>query len=60
MLLLAVIFILALLGLPPFPAFGAKWTVIQMLGAADKYWILATILVGSLLEGVYLFRWIGF
>lgn len=58
-LLLAVIFILALLGLPPFPAFGVKWTVIQMLGAGGKYWILATILVGSLLEGVYLFRWFG-
>ena len=50
---------LALVGLPPFPGFWAKWRLISALAGAGRWWILAVILGGSLLEAFYVFRWLG-
>ena len=53
-------FIFALLGLPPFPSFFSKWTLILSLSSGAMYLWITLILIGSLLEAVYLFRWLGF
>lgn len=49
----------ALVGLPPFPGFWAKWELIMRLSDAHAYGWIALILLGSLLEAAYLFRWYG-
>ncbi len=49
--------VFALLGLPPFPGFWAKWNLVQSLGGTGMYAVLAVVLAGSLLEAVYLMRW---
>jgi len=54
------LFIFALLGLPPFPSFFAKWALIMSLSGVYSGWIITAILTGSLLEAAYLFRWFGF
>jgi len=53
-------FVCALLGLPPFPAFFAKWTLVVKLAASMQYGWIALILLASLFEAVYFFRWIGY
>ncbi len=53
-------FIFALVGFPPFPSFFAKWELIMQLANNDKIIWLALILIGSFIEGVYLFRWFGY
>ncbi len=57
-LIAAAMLALALLGLPPFPGFWAKWNVVTTLGASQSYVILAFVLGGSLLEVVYIMRWL--
>ena len=57
LLLLLGIMIAALIGLPPFPGFWAKWELVMLLGAGGQYAWIALVLVGSLLEAAYLFRW---
>jgi formate hydrogenlyase subunit 3/multisubunit Na+/H+ antiporter MnhD subunit len=52
-------FILALVGLPPFPGFWAKWELIMQLSANKMMLWVWLILIGSLIEAVYLFRWFG-
>ena len=52
--------IAALIGLPPFPGFWAKWELVMLLADAGRYGWIALILVGSLLEAVYLFRWFSY
>ena len=47
----------ALVGLPPFPGFWAKWVLVMELAAGGMYPWIAVILLGSLLEAAYLFRW---
>jgi len=47
----------ALAGLPPFPSFWAKWVLIMALAATGNYFLTAVILLGSLIESWYLFRW---
>lgn len=48
----------ALAGFPPFPAFFAKWTLLQeLIGSMPVFSVL--LLTGSLFEAVYLFRWFG-
>ena len=47
----------ALAGFPPFPAFWAKWIVITALLAFGSYWWASIILLGSLIEAAYLFKW---
>ena len=53
------IFIFALAGFPPFPGFFAKWELIKALSGNCQWLIMASILVGSLFEIVYLLRWFG-
>ncbi|MFO7896865.1 MAG: proton-conducting transporter membrane subunit [Candidatus Cloacimonadales bacterium] len=60
LLLLFGIFILALTGFPPFPGFWAKWDFLKILTAQSAYYSLAIVLLGSLFEVFYLFRWLGF
>lgn len=59
LLFMAGTFIFALAGFPPFPGFFAKWKLI--MGLADGHhqtWIWL-ILIGSVVEAVTLFRWLG-
>jgi len=51
--------IVALVGLPPFPGFWAKWELIMQLSDSGLSLWVVLVLVGSLLEAVYLFRWLG-
>ncbi len=61
MLILSFVSFIAMLsGLPPFPSFYAKWDLVMILATENRLWILAFILLGSLLEASYLFRWFGY
>jgi len=53
-------FIFALIGFPPFPSFFAKWELIMTLSTHGQTAWIIVILVGSFIEGIYLFRWLGF
>jgi formate hydrogenlyase subunit 3/multisubunit Na+/H+ antiporter MnhD subunit len=53
-------FIFALVGFPPFPSFFAKWELIMQLANNHGIVWLALILIGSFIEGIYLFRWFGY
>ena len=48
---------IALVGLPPFPGFWAKWELVMLLADGGRYGWIALVLIGSLLEAAYLFRW---
>jgi formate hydrogenlyase subunit 3/multisubunit Na+/H+ antiporter MnhD subunit len=50
----------ALIGLPPFPAFWAKWELMLLLASDQQFAWMALILLGSLLEAAYLFRWFSY
>ncbi len=55
--------IMAVFGLtafPPFPSFFAKWELVMALAAKGGFGFITVILVGSFLEAVYLFRWLGY
>ncbi|MDA3832224.1 MAG: proton-conducting transporter membrane subunit [Spirochaetales bacterium] len=54
---IAGILLAALAGLPPFPAFWAKWTLFTNLASMNRWPLMALILIGSLIEAGYLFRW---
>ena len=59
-LLVSFLFLIAALaGLPPFPTFWAKWQLVMSLIEHQQHTWVAFILLGSLLEIVYLFRWFG-
>nr|WP_210281607.1 proton-conducting transporter membrane subunit [Pseudochelatococcus contaminans] len=51
--------VVAISGLPPFPGFWAKWTLVLHLSSAGYVWTIAAIAIGSLLEAAYMFRWFG-
>ena len=51
--------IIAISGLPPFPGFWAKWQLVMILSAGKLYLWIAVVLVGSLIEATYMFRWFG-
>jgi formate hydrogenlyase subunit 3/multisubunit Na+/H+ antiporter MnhD subunit len=53
------VLICAIAGLPPLPAFWAKWQLIFALASGGGYVWIALVLLGSLLEAAYLFRWFG-
>lgn len=53
------LFVVALAAMPPFPSFFAKWQLVQLFGASKAWVWLGGLLLGSLLEVVYLFRWLG-
>ena len=58
-ILLFGILLAAICGFPPFPGFWAKWQLVVSLAAGERFvWILI-VLIGSLLEVAYLFRWFG-
>jgi formate hydrogenlyase subunit 3/multisubunit Na+/H+ antiporter MnhD subunit len=57
LLLVFGILLAALVGLPPFPGFWAKWVLVMELAAGDLYPWIGVVLLGSLLEAAYLFRW---
>ncbi len=57
LLLLLGIMLSALIGLPPFPGFWAKWQLVMLLADGGQYGWIAVILIGSLFEAAYLFRW---
>ncbi|MEA1972249.1 MAG: proton-conducting transporter membrane subunit, partial [Candidatus Cloacimonadota bacterium] len=57
LLILFGILLFALSGLPPFPGFWAKWEFIKILTQDRMFWVVGTILVGSLFEIIFLFRW---
>ncbi|PLW92700.1 MAG: NADH-quinone oxidoreductase subunit F [Marinilabiliales bacterium] len=59
LLLLFGIFAAALAGLPPFPAFFAKWELVMQLGAGEGWGWIAIMLIGSLFEIAFLFKWVG-
>lgn len=52
-------FLFALIGLPPFPGFWAKWELMMHLASNNMSGWIFLILLGSLLEAIYLLRWLG-
>ena len=60
LLLLFGIMITALVGLPPFPGFWAKWQLIMLLASGEMVGWITLILLASLLEAAYLFRWFSY
>lgn len=59
LLVLFGIFVFSLIGFPPFPSFFGKWELIMML-SGYKFALVVLILLGSFIEGIYLFRWLGY
>ena len=59
MLVLFGIFIFALSAFPPFPSFFAKWELVTALALSKNYLLIGAILLGSMFEVIYLFRWFG-
>lgn len=53
-------FIFTLIGFPPFPSFFGKWELIMELSASNQMTWVVLILLGSFIEGIYLFRWLGY
>ncbi len=54
------VFVMALTAMPPFPSFFAKWQLLKIMASSQSYLLMSMILIGSLLEAVYLFRWLGY
>ncbi len=51
------VFLASIAGLPPFPAFWAKWRLVTVLAGNEQLFLIFLLLVGSLFEAGYLFRW---
>ena len=51
------VLVVAIAGLPPFPGFWAKWELVVQASSGGKAAWIAVILIGSLLEAAYMFRW---
>ncbi len=54
------LFLLALLGFPPFAGFWGKWSLVMILAEHHHFWWIGFLLAGSLFEAVYLLRWFGY
>lgn len=54
------IFVLGMLGFPPFAGFWGKWSLVMILAEHHHFWWIGFILFGSLFEAVYLLRWFGY
>lgn len=52
-------FLAALAGLPPFPAFSAKWEMVMILADGNNWAWIVLVLLGSLFEIAFLFKWFG-
>lgn len=59
LLVVFAILIVAIAGLPPFPGFWAKWQLLMVLSADGRAIWIFVILLGSLFEAAYMFRWFG-
>jgi formate hydrogenlyase subunit 3/multisubunit Na+/H+ antiporter MnhD subunit len=59
LLVLFGVFIIALTGFPPFPSFFGKWELIMELSNKGQFLWVTLILLGSLFEVIYLFKWFG-
>ncbi|MEA3499473.1 MAG: proton-conducting transporter membrane subunit [Candidatus Marinimicrobia bacterium] len=57
LLILFGILLFALSGLPPFPGFWAKWEFVKLLVHGKMFFVVGSVLLASLFEIVYLFRW---
>ncbi|MDP8201553.1 MAG: proton-conducting transporter membrane subunit [Candidatus Tenebribacter burtonii] len=57
LLVLFGILLFALAGFPPFAGFWAKWEFVKMLVHGKMFFVVGTILLGSLFEVIFLFRW---
>ncbi len=55
---IAGLFVMALLALPPFPAFYAKWELVKLLVGSGSWLSLIALFLGSIFEAVYLFGWL--
>ncbi|MDA3886225.1 MAG: proton-conducting transporter membrane subunit [Candidatus Delongbacteria bacterium] len=55
-----ILLVLALIGLPPFPGFWGKWNLVLFWGANKSFIWIWFLLIGSLLEAVYMLRWLGY
>ncbi|MFP4547541.1 MAG: proton-conducting transporter membrane subunit [Fidelibacterota bacterium] len=53
------VFTIALVGLPPFPGFFAKWQLVMTFAQKGLFLWIGLILLGSFFEAIYLFRWLG-
>ncbi len=53
------VFIAAMAGLPPFPSFFAKWHMIMLLAQSNAWSWIILILLGSIFEISFLFKWLG-
>lgn len=53
-------FVFALMGMPPFPSFFAKWKLVLSLSSAGMYGWVVMLLLGSFFEAIYLMRWFGY
>jgi formate hydrogenlyase subunit 3/multisubunit Na+/H+ antiporter MnhD subunit len=53
------LFQISLMGFPPFPGFYAKWQLMQIFTTTKAWLWIAGLLIGSMLEVVYLMRWFG-
>ena len=53
------LFVLALIGFPPFAGFWGKWALMMNLGGERAWYAISFLLLGSLLEAVYYLRWLG-
>jgi len=60
LLILFGVLLFALAGLPPFPGFWAKWEMAKIFVSNNFYVGLTAVLIGSLFEAFYLFRWFGY
>ncbi|WP_434287709.1 proton-conducting transporter transmembrane domain-containing protein [Celeribacter sp. SCSIO 80788] len=52
-------FVAMLAGLPPFPAFYAKWTLVHAMADYADYPLIGIFLIAALIEAAVLFRWFG-
>lgn len=57
LLILFGLLLFSLSGLPPFPGFWAKWEFIKLLVHGKMFFVVGVILLSSLFEVIYLFRW---
>ncbi|MCB0821235.1 MAG: hypothetical protein KDC09_00960 [Bacteroidales bacterium] len=53
------VFVVAMAGLPPFPTFFAKWEMIMQLAQGNGWGWIVLILLGSIFEIAFLFKWFG-
>ncbi len=59
LLIFFVIFILALIGLPPFPGFWSKWQLFNIMMKNMNPFYSFAIGLGVLLESYYMLKWMG-